>query len=167
MEAMNRARAEQIVHVDPWDGHPFYPTPEGFEDETFDYVFDLTAATSQTAKDLALRVDADGDFQWRSLLGEYVVGAGLADVRFTNPSGSYMSSDFIIWDEFIQWPATNQQSPIFPEVRVPANGVLLIDVDETSGTGPITIRVLLVGVKRRKLIARKCDFPPAGGGTDG
>ena len=162
MEVLNRkgAPGAQVVHVDAWDGHPFYPTPEGCEDETFDFVFDLTAATSQLANDLPLRVDADSDFHWRSLLGEFVVGAGLADVRFTDPYGSHMSSGLIIFDELVQTPATNQQSPVFPEVRVPANGLLLLDVDETSGAGPITVRVVLIGVKRRKRAARKCDFPP-------
>lgn len=161
MEALNRGRPDQIQHVDAWDGHPFYPTPEGFVDETFDFAFPLTVATSQMAVDRPLRVDADADFLLRSLLGEFVGGAGISDIRLTDPSGSYMSNDFIIFDLLVQTPGSNELSPVFPEVRVPANGLMLADLLETSGAGPSTVLLVFLGVKRRRRAARKCDFPPA------
>ena len=165
---MENVNDGQLVYVNPWDGHPFYPVPEGVEEETFDFMYEVTVGSGLTQIDVPLRVDADSDFQVRGIQGEYFgVGGGIAEIMFTDPSGDHMSNLRIIFDAFVPASQQNLNAPWFPETRIPANGLMLIDVEETSGLGSTSVRIVLVGVKRRRAAARACDYPPAAGVDNG
>ena len=148
------------MFISPWEANPFYPVPDGVEEETFDFLYEITVGAGLLQIDVPLRVDADSDFQVRAIEGEYFgVGGGLAEVMLTDPSGSRMSNQRIIFDALvIMWQ--NMPAPWFPETRIPADGLMLMDVEETSGGGATSVRLLLLGVKRRRSAARACDYPP-------
>lgn len=133
----------------PWDIHPAYAVPDGAIEETFDFSIDITTAAGALQRDQPLRVDADADFILRSMVGEIVSGAGVTWIRFTDPAGFPSSSDFMIFDEFVSnGTGSNIPCPWWPQMRIPANGLLLIDTWEKTGNHTSTIRLSVQGVKR-------------------
>lgn len=120
-----------------------YPTPSEFDDKDFVAYFDqtnttqlnaaLSLAAGATIIGIPLVLQSDAPFFWR---GIKINGPSNFGVRFRDPYGNYMSSDYLPLplDYEPQEPAVIGSNPVVlePQVRCPAGSVILVDVKRLS-----------------------------------
>lgn len=108
----------------------------------FDYAYQVTLTALQPLSDQTLSINGDADFIIRALCG-YSTGA--YSIRLRDAEGRYMSSAQIRNTNLVgtrQWP-----TPMFPELVVPKNSRIGIDITDLSNAGN-TVELVFVGVKR-------------------
>lgn len=115
------------------------PTPEGFQDEEFEYFFDsintpgLAALVSgQSVNKIALQFQNDAEFIWR---GVQISGnTGPLQLRFYDPFGNELSAVTVECDRAYSGtlnggaPMGRLPVPLEPEIRVPPSGFLMVDI---------------------------------------
>lgn len=148
-----------------------FACPLMFEDADFIQYFDYrntpllnntTLAAATAVLNIGLNLDADGPFFLR---GIQVLGQNRADpviqVQFKDPSGNYLSDQFVGFDEYVAPNATGQfiQNIVFePEIACPPATVFWMNLyNQTAGNADLTkVRVSLYGVKRALRKGVKC-----------
>ncbi len=121
-------------------------SPMGFQDQSFDYVYDVVLSGNQVLNDQVVSIYTEADFAWRALIVN--VATGTFKVRFTDGQGYYLSSGLIDSANLTSSPA--DPWIVFPEVVFPAGGRISIDITDTSGATN-TIQLLFRGVNRYRL----------------
>lgn len=119
---------------------------EGYEDVSFDYVFDVALTASQFLRDQTVSIFDEADFAWRALV--VTVQTGTFAVRFVDGQGYYLSTGMIQSQNLQATPA--DPWIVFPETLYPAGGRIGIDIQDLSGA-PNTIELLFRGVNRYHL----------------
>ena len=122
------------------------PSPEGYEDVSFDYVFDVALLASQLLRDQTVSIFTEADFAWRALI--VAVNTGTFAVRFVDGQGYYLSSGMIQSQNLLATPA--DPWIVFPETLYPAGGRIGIDIQDLSAA-PNTIELVFRGVNRYRL----------------
>lgn len=116
-----------------------------YVDRYFDYTFDVTLTANQNLPDQSLIIGGDADFIIRAIVGTQT---GAYKIRFRDNQGFYLSPGMVNNSNIMgtaQLPV-----PIWPELQIPRNGKLGIDLLDTSGAGN-TIEIVFKGVKRYPL----------------
>lgn len=116
-----------------------YETPEGFEDEPFEYWFDshnvpalgVSLTSGQQLLNVPLPTQPDADFFWRAI--KITASNNKFYIRFRDGFGNYLS-EFIPGSNYIPSP-TPAEAPIGgtpvvlePEVPCPAGTILYVDI---------------------------------------
>lgn len=121
-------------------------SPQGYQDQAFDYVYDVVLTANQVLNDQVVSIFTEADFAWRALVIN--VNTGVFAVRFTDGQGYYLSSGLINSGNLIASPA--DPWIVFPETLYPAGGRIGIDIQDLSGAQN-TIELLFRGVNRYRL----------------
>ncbi len=121
-------------------------SPLGFQDQSFDYTYDVVLTGNQFLHDQVVSIFTEADFAWRALVVN--VNTGVFAVRFTDGQGYYLSSGLINSANLTGTPA--DPWIVFPETVYPAGGRIGIDIQDLSGAGN-TIQLLFRGVNRYRL----------------
>lgn len=118
--------------------------PQGRE-EPYDIPLDVVLTANQN---LVTSLDADPDayFLWRALVISQATG--IFSVRFSDSRNYFLSSARIASANLSSDPSSPY--PIFPELPVPPNGKIIVDLLDTSGAGN-TIQLVFRGAKRYSL----------------
>jgi hypothetical protein len=119
-----------------------YPTPEGFQDEEFEYYYDSSntpalntanLSVGQIVANIPLPLQQDAPFFWRGLILDNPKAA--FGVRFRDAAGNYLSDDFVNVGLYSPIPPGSQHPPvgnapiaIEPEIPCPLGGVLYVDI---------------------------------------
>ena len=117
------------------------PAPEGWEDQDFEYWFDLSnlpafqvvLTPGQSIEGIALQLERDAEYRWRGLEASDVAGSFLG-LRFRTPDGTYMADDYAPVENFNSFPAGVPGLPgsepvaFEPEIVCPPGAVVLLDV---------------------------------------
>lgn len=112
------------------------------DEDPFDYVLD-TVLTGNQLKNETIDIDADSDFMAR---GVYIASAtGAFKVRFADSRQYFVSNLRVASQNLSTDPAAPY--PLFPELPLPANGRILVELEDTSGAGN-TIQLVFRGAKR-------------------
>jgi len=149
------------VSPSPWEVWPGYTSaPAGFRDEAFDFIFNaVTVPLGVIQIGIPLRVDFDADFYLRSLqcfdATDLLPNGGTLDftVRFTDPTGQYLQkvADLAVSlftnNNLGGYQYRGSRVPIWPEIRIPAGSLILVDLIATNFV-PVIVDLYLVGVKR-------------------
>lgn len=111
-------------------------------EDPFDYVADVTLTANQ-ALQTTIDIDADSDFLARAL---YVAAAtGAFKLRWSDSRQYFVSNERIASQNLSTDPAAPY--PIYPELPLPANGRITLDLEDTSGAGN-SIQIVFRGAKR-------------------
>jgi hypothetical protein len=121
-------------------------SPQGFQDQSFDYTYDVVLTGNQFLRDQVVSIFTEADFAWRALIP--ATFTGVFSVRFTDGQGYYLSSGLIHVNNLTGTPA--DPWIVFPETVYPAGGRIGIDIQDLSGAGN-TIQLLFRGVNRYRL----------------
>lgn len=115
-------------------------SPEGFDDEFFDYVgkFAVAAAKVDLPNQL-IQVSTDSDF---ALWGLTITG--ITAIRFATSQGFYLSDSPILVANL----GGGGFYPVFPEIVFPAGGAIRVDLQDPTGAGAPNVVVICHGVKR-------------------
>lgn len=170
------ARLTGVV-LSPWDVWPGYSVaPEGYRDESFDFVFNsITVPRRVRQVGIPLRVDFDADFYLRSTqaIDNSTDGTfgGNFDflVKFTDPTGRYLQKDYDLAVSLLSqtgdgYSVAGDRVPMFPEIRIPAGSLMLIDVISNAYL-PSSFDLVLCGVKRRAVGTMGVGTCPVPGGS--
>ena len=120
--------------------------PLGFVDQDFTYPYDVTLTPNQFLRDQSINTTNDADFAWRAIV--IAVSTGPFNIRFSD-SQNYAISNGMVASANMQGDAASPY-PIFPEILIPANGRIGIDIQDTSGFTNV-IEILCRGVKRYRI----------------
>lgn len=122
-----------------------YPTPDGFQDEEFEYYFDssilpalntASLAIGQIVFNVPLVLQTDAPFFWRGLIVDNP-GAGLA-IRFRGPDGTYLSDDFVPLGFYSPMPPAKHppigNAPTIVDFEIPCEkgSVVYLDIKRTG-----------------------------------
>lgn len=116
--------------------------PNGYKDQSFDYVYNRTLTALQVLQD-QLSIENDADFAWRATVINDFDGA--FSVRFSDSDDYWLSSARIINTNIQGDPSSPY--PEFPEIIIPAGGKIGIDIADLFNDDN-TIQILFRGVKR-------------------
>lgn len=117
--------------------------PAGFQDQSFDYVYDVTLQAGQSLFGQILPIYTFADFEARALI--ITVQTGLFSVRFSDGQGYYLSNVLINSFNLVGTPS--DPSIFFPSVLYPSGGRIGIDIQEGSG-GQNVVQLVFRGVHR-------------------
>lgn len=120
--------------------------PQGTQDQSFDYVYDVTLTGNQSLPDQLVPIYTYADFVCRGLI--ITVQTGQFSVRFTDGQGYYLSNVLINAYNLVGTPS--DPFIFFPEVLYPAGGKIGIDLLEQSGSSN-TIQLVFRGANRYRL----------------
>ena len=120
--------------------------PAGYQDQSFDYVFNVQLTGSQNLPDQIVPVYTYADFILRALI--ITVQTGLFSVRFYDGQGYALSNTLI--DSFNLVGTPSDPFIFFPEIYYPAGGRIGIDILEGSGSSN-NIQLVFRGCNRYKL----------------
>ncbi len=124
---------------------PSPETPPGYEDRAFDYVRDVVLTANQILQD-SVDIEPDADFV---AVGLYVAtSTGAFSLRWSDSRQYYVSNSRIASANLSTDPAAPY--PIFPQIVLPKNGRIGIEIGDTSGAGN-TIQLVWRGWKRFKV----------------
>ena len=127
-------------------------TPAGFTDFFYQYVFPPTdLAAGQVLLNQSVLIDADSDFLWRGLaFGDFLSGgtsSAFAAVRFQDSDGYFRSNSRILLPSL--GGPLDTPGVIFPEIVLPARGVLSFEIENTDAALTIDgLSLVFYGVKR-------------------
>jgi hypothetical protein len=121
--------------------------PEGYVDQSFDYVYDVTLLANQQLRDAIVPIHTDSDFALRAVI--LTQFTGVFSIRFSDSSGYWLSSGFLLNGNFLSGTVPYPY-PFFPELVLPAGSRVGIEINELTGN-PNTIQMILRGVKRYRL----------------
>lgn len=116
-------------------------------EEPYDYLFQYTVVEANgVVENLSQAIDNDSDF----LLCSVETPADAADfgLQFTNASKSFLQSGYLPSQVLIGFPQ-GDALVMDPEVFYPANGQILINLQDESGDPGNVVRVLFRGIRRR------------------
>lgn len=122
--------------------------PQGWQDQSFDYPFNITLTGNQIADNQIVPIYTYADFILRALI--ITVQTGAFSVQFTDGQGYQLSNGKINAFNLVGTPS--DPFIFFPEVAYPAGGRIGINIQDTSGAGN-TIQLLFRGVNRYRLKA--------------
>lgn len=136
------------------------PVDQGVSLEEYEYYFTFTSTGAADFLRIPLQTDSDADFLWRGEQGDWncanndVATVASVGVTFYTPNDTRMSVQGTInpWGsgnvgqfrESLFSAGGGQYAPQFPEILIPKNGVILVDL---SFGGAATLRFSLRGVK--------------------
>lgn len=120
--------------------------PAGFHHEFYRLYFELTLSNGTPIYQLPILNDPDAEFRWRGLAGN---GAALStQLRLYDSNNVPLFSDFTEYEAVASRHA-GSSAPLWPEVVIPASGVVYIDLRLAPGAGaPQVVKLAMVGVKR-------------------
>lgn len=121
-------------------------SPQGFQDQAFDYTYDVVLTALESLKDQVVPIFTEADFAWRGLVVS--LNTGPFSIRFTDGQGYYLSSGLIHVNNLQGTPGDPWIQ--FPETLYPAGGRVGIDITDLSNATN-TIQILLRGVNRYRL----------------
>ena len=137
-------------------GNPYAPptlngigqagTPGDYRDQSFDYTFNAVLAANAAAQRQQQSIHNDSDFAWRAIVINSFTGA--FSVRFSDSDWYWLSSDEIVSANLQADPAS--PTPVFPEIIIPAGGVIGMEISDLSGAQN-TLQFVFRGVKRYAL----------------
>ena len=118
----------------------YFPAPPGWQDEEFEYYFDLSSipafaevlAAGQEVTSIVLQLQPDAEFRWRAI--QVSNPGSLLGLRFRSPDGTYLSEDYEPMENFSGFPGAAAGIPgggpvaLEPEIVCPAFSVVLLDV---------------------------------------
>lgn len=116
-----------------------YETPQGFEDEPFEYWFDKNTVAALGSKltsgqqltDIPLQLDPDADFYWRAI--KITASSNDFYIRFRDPYGNYLS-DYIPGYNYVGSPTVAQapfgSTPVVldSEIECPAGTIIFVEI---------------------------------------
>jgi len=128
---------DAAVSYRPQAAYP--PAPPGWQDEEFEYYFDLsnlpafqsTLAPQQEIPDMVLKLQPDAEFRWRGVQASNP-GSSLG-LRFRTPDGVYLQDDYAPCENFSGFPGGAAGIPgggpvaLESEIVCPAGAVILLD----------------------------------------
>ena len=118
-----------------------YPAaPEGWEDQEFEYWFDLSNLPAfqiallpgQEIPNIVLQLQRDAEFRWRAV--QVSNPGSFLGLRFRTPDGVYLQDDYAPMENFSGFPGAVAGIPggepvaLEPEIVCPAGATLLLDV---------------------------------------
>lgn len=113
---------------------PHFPclTPEGCQDEPFEYYFDITVQPGDTPSVLLGPLDKDAEFRWRGIrINSDATGGREVAVQFRSADGEYLSDDLINIEIYAKGPLNDgaqdlggQAVPFDVEIVCPPGAVL-------------------------------------------
>jgi hypothetical protein len=118
-------------------------TMGGYQDQAFDYVYNVQLTALQYLPDQIIPVYTYAAFVWRALV--LTVQTGLFSVRFSDGQGYYISN--VLIDSYNLVGTPSDPFPIFPELLIPPGGRIGIDIQELSGATN-NIQIVFRGVNR-------------------
>jgi hypothetical protein len=144
-----------------------YPPPAaGFRHYDFEYPFefDNTSAANNVQLKTPLQTDNDADFLWRGLAGQWFTPnntafptSGRLAVNIYGPDGLALNElgiatpwapqQYGLVPELLFSNGGGRIAPQFPEIRIPAGGILQADLSFFPGFTPTVLRFSLRGVK--------------------
>jgi hypothetical protein len=111
------------------------------------YPFDVTITNAdQLLTNQALALLSDADFVFRGLM---FTSTGNFSVRIYDGDQYALSDGLVMSQNLTSTPG--DPFPWFPEVWYPAGGKILIDIQDTSGSGGNIIELLFIGANRYRL----------------
>ena len=130
----------------------YSPCPAGWQEEDSELYYEFTLTALQSSPKQPLRVPPDGDFYWRGLIvmtldNQNGASTGDATVLFTDAFGNTLQNVASFLENIGANLGGALTAPIFPELFIPANGYLLVDLVETLGS-TTQVEILLTGVTR-------------------
>lgn len=123
--------------------------PQGWQDQSFDYVYNVTLTANQSLQDQIVPIYTYADFILRAMI--VTVQTGLFSMRISDGQGYYLSNVLINSYNLVGTPS--DPFIFFPEVPYPAGGRINIDILEGSGFQNV-IQVVFRGINRYKLQGR-------------
>ena len=121
------------------------PSPDGYIDMDFSYVYNVTLTANQELRDQTVPIMTDSEFFWCALI--VTAATGTFSVRFLNQAGYYLSNAFILSSN-LSTSATDPWPVLPPEGFMPGSQIG-IDILDTSGATN-TVQLLFRGFKRYK-----------------
>lgn len=121
-------------------------SPRGYKEQSFDYVYDVTLTANQALYGQVVSIITSADFALRALVISSFTGT--FSTRFTDGQGFYLSNALINNTNLLGTPA--DPWIFFPEVLYPAGGRILVDIQDTSGSGN-TIELVFRGASRYRI----------------
>jgi len=120
------------------------PHEVGYADVGYGYPFDVTIANAnQLLTNQALAILSNADFVWRGLI---FTSTGTFSLRIYDGDQYALSPGLILSQNLTSSPG--DPFPWFPEVWYPAGGKILIDIQDTSGSGGNVVELLFLGANR-------------------
>ena len=117
-----------------------YPAaPEGWEDQEFEYWFDLSNLPAfqiallpgQEIPNIVLQLQRDAEFRWRAV--QVSNPGSFLGLRFRTPDGVYLQDDYAPMENFSGFPGAVAGIPggepvaLEPEIVCPAGAAILLD----------------------------------------
>ena len=116
------------------------PAPPGWQDEDFEYYFDLSSipafagvlGAGQEVTGIVLQLQPDAEFRWRAV--QVSNPGSMLGLRFRAPDGAYLSEGYVPMENFSGFPQAAAGIPgggpvaLEPEIVCPAASVVLLDV---------------------------------------
>jgi hypothetical protein len=117
-----------------------YPAaPEGWEDQEFEYWFDLSNLPAfqiallpgQEIPNIVLQLQRDAEFRWRAV--QVSNPGSFLGLRFRTPDGVYLQDDYAPMENFSGFPGAVAGIPggepvaLEPEIVCPAGSAILLD----------------------------------------
>lgn len=122
-----------------------YSRPKASQrDETFVHFYSQALNASQLIPSFPLLIDPDADFLWRGLVAAYQTGTGLIKLQFSDAWQNRLASAQVMQENFA---GSVTPAPIYPEVFLPANTTVQVDILEYFAQS-VTVLIALYGVKR-------------------
>jgi hypothetical protein len=120
-------------------------SPAGYQDQSYDYVYDVTLAANQRLQD-EVAVANDADFVLRAIVVN--VNTGNFSIQISDAQW-YQLSNAPVLNGNIQGDPSSPY-PVFNELVFPAGGRIAILITDISAA-PNTIQILFRGVKRYRV----------------
>jgi len=112
-----------------------------------DYQLNIATLPAGGLQGVELLLDSDAAFATRLVKQRYTPGApsGGWSYRFRAPSGAYQSSDFR-FDTFGRGTLL-EGNPLYPQMIYPANGSIVVDINNVTGVQQTNVKLLFRGSK--------------------
>lgn len=123
--------------------------PQGYQDQSFDYVYDISLTAGQFLPDQIVPIYTYADFIMRAMI--ITVQTGLFSLRLADGQGYYLSN--VLIDSFNLVGTPSDPFIFFPEVAYPRGGRIGIDIQDGSNA-PNVIQIVFRGINRYPLAGR-------------
>lgn len=120
---------------------PNAETPAAFRAEAFDYVADISLAANQTLI-TSIDIDPQTEFVWVALV--VAQQTGTFSVKFSDARQWFLSNERVHSGNLTSSAATPY--PIYPRLKIPANGKIVIDILDLSAA-PNVIQLVARGYR--------------------